>query len=244
MGPRVISDGKFKADGKGDRQEQACWLPNSQPTVTNHRPFHACKGCPGQSLGVQNKGDCQNRDVPQAVQLHKYTTDNQHSRKKVEGTALGSNFYFSLCSMSQYPNSRDSAGQDSAVAQKCDSTLGFLPEPRPSEASRGLRLRHKNDTRRTTYRTGSGGNGHQIHRHGWLRADNGILDQILYSGQICSPFILLSANQEEMQESHKKKRTRLQLHLLLEPLIRYTVILPVITSQILFPYPILALLSA
>lgn len=60
--------------------------------------------------------------------------------------------------------------------------------------------------RRVTYSTGSSGAGHQIHHHGWLRADNGILDQILYSGQIRSPFILLSVNQEEMKESHEKKK--------------------------------------
>lgn len=111
--------------------------------------------------------------------------------------------------MSQYPNSYDqaSAGQDLAAAQKQNSSLGFLPELRPSEVSWGLCLRHKNDTRRVTYRTGSSGTGQQIHHHGWLRADNGILYQILYSGQICSPYILLSINQGKMQEHHKKTNT-------------------------------------
>lgn len=95
-----------------------------------------------------------------------------------------------------------------------------------------------------TYRTGSSDAGHQIHHHGWFCADNGILDQILYSGQIHSPFILLSVNQEEMKESHTGRYTFTAPAGSQASNMLHTVILPVITSQILFPYSTLAVLSA
>lgn len=52
-----------------DKNKLAGWLPVGQMKTTNHGPFHACKGCPGRSLGVQS-----NRETAEAVQLHLNTS--------------------------------------------------------------------------------------------------------------------------------------------------------------------------
>lgn len=44
-----------------DKNKLAGWLPVGQMKTTNHGPFHACKGCPGRSLGVQS-----NRETAEA----------------------------------------------------------------------------------------------------------------------------------------------------------------------------------
>lgn len=64
-----------------------------------------------------------------------------------------------------------------------------------------------NITRGEPYRPGSCGAGFQMYHQGWLRADNGILDQILYGRQTHSPVILLSTNQKETQERHNEADT-------------------------------------
>lgn len=104
-----------------------------------------------------------------------------------------SNYPYSPCHSTPTPMTAQARMRLSprSESQHSDSCLTLSPQKRPSAQC----LRHKNDTRREPYRTGSSGAGLQIHNHGWLRADNGILDQILYGGKIRSPFILLSANQ-------------------------------------------------
>jgi len=53
-GPLLFQTGTLR---QRDRQEQACRLPDRQPKTTHRRPFRACKGCPGQSLGVRGNGE-------------------------------------------------------------------------------------------------------------------------------------------------------------------------------------------
>ena len=191
--------------------------------------------------------DCQKRDASQAVRLHLNTTGTQHSGNKVQTElpfGAASNYPYSTCHSTPTPTTAQARMRLSprSESQPLDSRLSPRPQKRPG----AQRLRHKKHTRRAPYRTGSSGAGLQIHHHGWLRADNGILDQILYGGQICSPFILLSANQEEMQKSHNEADTFSPYTAPTASRASKTLhgLSLVITSQVLCPCPVLTLPSA
>lgn len=109
--------------------------------------------------------------------------------------------------MLQYPSSYNSTARDVAAAQKSDLALGFLPKSQPLSPQKHPSVQGMNITRRELYRPSSCGAGFQMYHQGWLRADNGILDQILYGRQTHSPVILLSTNQKETQERHNKADT-------------------------------------
>lgn len=173
--------------------------------MTRHGPFHTHKGCCRQNLSVQRNGETTKRDVSQAVQLHLNKIDTQCSEKKVQTEppfGVVSNQLSSPCHSAPTPTTAQAGLRLSprSKSRPPDSCLSFSPQKHPRAQS----LRRKSDRRRAPYCTSSSSAGLQIHHHCWLCADDGILNQILYGGQVCSPFILLSTNQEETKKNHNK----------------------------------------
>lgn len=166
---------------------------------------------------------------------------SQHPASGKQGTdrvALQSGFRLSLLSVPQDPTSRDSAGQGAAVAQKQASTPGFPPEPQPSEPPQGTAYGGTGTTqgeRLTAPAPAAQAFRFTIMAGCVLTMVSSIRSFTVDRSALPSFFSPQSKRKRREVVTRQTRILLTQLQLPLEPLRRYTVFLPVITSQVLFP---------